>query len=202
MKYDKTLDAKRLFVRPDGEEVVDLTQQNFNPRSSTLIIEAVEVHKDFEMRPDLVAKSVYSTEEATEMLLKQSGISNPFSLEQGDLIFLQDLRDISTQFGDPVKEDNIKAIRNQYIDSTKGPEVDQNLKAFENRKKVQKPKKANTKKEGFTLPPNFAQEGEQEIKLVGGKVIYGGDVTKNQDGVEIPLSKSEFLAKILKDKKE
>jgi hypothetical protein len=198
MNYNKTIDNKKIFTRPDGQQVVDLTQQNFNPKSDITIFEIVSVPKDFEMRPDLVAKSAYSSLDSTELILKQAGISNPFTLQEGDFIFLQEFGEIQTQFGNSRKEEAAQIVRNQYIDSSKTPTVDQNLKKFEKR---EKPKAASPKKSGSPLPPNFSQEGEQEIKLVGGKVIYGGDVTKSEEELETPLSKSEYLAKLIKAKK-
>lgn len=196
MKLNKTIDNKRIFVKPDGTEILDLTQQNFNPNDNAIIYDVVKVSKDFEMRPDLVAKAAYGSIDSTDLIIKQSGFSNPFSFEENDVIFLQELRAISKQFGNVDKEEAKKIVRNQYIDSTKAPEVDDNFKKFEKR---EKPKKA-PKKNGLPLPPNFAQEGDQEIRLVGGKVIYGGDVTNTKINQEDPISKSEYLAKILKNK--
>jgi hypothetical protein len=198
MRLNKTIDNKKIFTRPDGIQIVDLTQQNFNPSSDATIIDAVKVSKDFEMRPDLVAKTAYGSIDSTDLLLKQSGFSNPFTLEENDIIFLQELREISKQFGNTDREEAKRIVRNQYIDSSKAPELDENLKKFEKR---EKPKKA-PKKSGAPLPPNFAQEGDKEIRLVGGKVIYGGDVTNNKNNQEEPISKSEYLAKLIKDKKK
>lgn len=199
MNYNKTIDNKKIFTRPDGENLIDLTQQNFNPKSSITIFEVITIPGDFEMRPDLVAKSVYSSLDSTELVLKQAGISNPFTIQEGDFIFLQELREIDTQFSNTRKEEAAQIVRNQYIDSTKVPEIDQNLKKFEKR---EKPKAASPKKSGPPLPPNFAQEGEKEIKLVGGKVVYGADVTKSQEERSMPLAKSEYLAKLIKDRNQ
>jgi hypothetical protein len=87
MNYNKTIDNKKIFTRPDGQQVVDLTQQNFNPKNDITIFEVVSVPKDFEMRPDLVAKTAYGNIDSTDLLLKQSGFSNPFTFEENDIIF-------------------------------------------------------------------------------------------------------------------
>lgn len=196
MRLNKTIDNKRIFKRPDGIELVDLTQQNFNPSDEATIVDVIKVSKDFEMRPDLLARTAYKNIDAVDLIVKQSGFSNPFTFEENDVIYLQELREISKQFGNIDKEDAKKIVRNQYIDSSKAPELDDNLRKFEKR---QKPKPA-PKKSAPPLPPNFAQEGDKEIRLVGGKVIYGGDVTDTKNFKEEPISKSEYLAKLVKGK--
>jgi hypothetical protein len=40
------------------------------------------------MRPDLVSLSMYRTIDNTELILKYSGISNPFSLDDDDVLLI------------------------------------------------------------------------------------------------------------------
>ena len=42
------------------------------------------------MRPDKVAFAEYGTDEYTEYILKYSGVSNPFYIDEDDVLFIPD----------------------------------------------------------------------------------------------------------------
>jgi len=197
MELPNTVDNKDLFTKPNGDVVVDLTQQKMTPSGEGTIYDYFYLDDDLAMRPDSVALLAYGDITATDLILKSNYISNPFSIDKYDLIFVQERRQLENQFGVAAKQKERDDIRNQYIDPSKASTKDGNLAAFDER---QKPKKS-PKKEGAALPPNFAQEGEKEFVLRGGKVIFGADVTGNStDENQVPLSKSEFLRKLAKRK--
>jgi len=192
MEFRSTIDNKRIFVYKNGEKVIDFTQQNWNPDEG-IIINAIRITDEFAMRPDLIAKLQYQDINMTDLVLKQNGISNPFSIDVNDILYFQEKRKIEKQFkrGDIAKRK--EQVRSQYIDTSKKPKTDDTLKQFENREKV--------KKKEISLPPNFANFGDQEIKLRGGKVIFGEDVTANKEVCEEkPLSKSELLKRLIKNR--
>lgn len=188
----KTIDNKRVFTKPNGDRIKDLTQQNFNPGASVNIIDYLIVSDEFAMRPDLISKFLYKDVNTVDIVLKQNGISNPFSINEGDILYVQERNDVDRNFINVNKLQAREDVRNQYIDPSKAPEVDDNLKKFAERNK---PRQA-PKKEGPPLPPNFSAPGDQEIRLRGGKVIFGEDVAGNKNVTNgEPLSKSEFLRK-------
>jgi len=196
MRLNRTIDNKRLFTKPNGDEVVDLTQQNFTPTPFVKFYDMFIVSADFVMRPDLIAVTAYRDINATDIILKQNQISNPFSIDENDLIFIQERRSIDIQFATNGLVEGKKSVRNQYIDSSKSPEIDDNLQVFNNRKKPKKGKKATP-----PLPPNFANFGDKELTFRGGKVIFGENVTENAEVCnELPLSKSEFLKRLAKNR--
>ena len=192
MYLRKTINNKRTFTKPNGDEVVDLTQQNLTPSQVVNIIDYLIVSDDFAMRPDLIAQFFYKDVNATDIVLKQNGISNPFSINENDILFIQERREIDRSFTDIGKLTAREDVRNQYIDPSKAPQLDNNLKRFDERNKP----RSSKKKDGPALPPNFSTPGDQEIRLRGGKVIYGEDVSGNRNVAnEAPISKSEFLKK-------
>jgi hypothetical protein len=197
MEFSATIDNKRIFKKPNGDEVVDFTQQRFNPGQGGTIYDYVIVSDEFSMRPDLIAQVAYSDPETLDLVMKTNAVSNPFSIDQYDIFFFQERRQLAAKFSEGAKAEVRDKIRNQYLDPSKAPVQDANLKAFNNRQKPKKPKL----KEGPALPPNYANFGDKEISLKGGKVIFGGDVTNNsQESEEKPLAKTEFLKKIARNK--
>ena len=124
--FSRSLDKKKTYIF-DGIEVVDLSESIFDPKKAmTQICTPYKVSKELEMRPDLVSKYLYGSTDYTEMLLKYSLISNPFSIERGDLIFAASLSNIYN----PVKDTEMDttgafdAVKNyhKYIDKNKVPD--------------------------------------------------------------------------------
>jgi len=196
MKLEKTIDNKRVFEKPNGDQVIDLTQQNYNPANFTKIIDYIIVSQDLAMRPDLISIAAYRDISATDLIMKQNAISNPFSIDEGEIIFIQERREINRQFKDVGRIADKNRVRTQYIDSDKAPGIDDNLEKFNIR---QKPKPGINKP--VALPPNFANFGDEEIKFRGGKVVFGEDITDNKEVCEEEtLSKSEFLKRLSKNR--
>jgi len=133
----------------------------------------------------------------TEKMLKFNDISNPFTIDTGDLLFVPDpiYANINMKFGTAAEKQKFD-IRNQYIDPEKISKLDPTLGKFDNRNK---PKKADPSKTTPPLPPNFANFGDKEIEIKGGKIYFGSAVSKNSNEVNAPLSKTEFLSKLLKN---
>jgi len=50
------------------------------------------------------------------------------------------------------------------------------------------------------LPPNFAEPGSKELKVVDGKVIFGGDVVPSSENCVDPLSKARAKSKLIENK--
>lgn len=201
MKLTRTIDTKPLIKNErDGNEIVDLTVQSVKGTTNVPTINMILVGKDEEMRIDLISKYGYGSVDFSEKVLKYNGISNPFSIEEGDFLVIpdqiqsnSDMRPAST-IDDGKKR---KDIRDQYITPEKDSNIDPRFKEFDNR---QKPKKPLPGKQGVALPPNFANIGDKEIEVKGGKIYFGPNISRNDKECEEPLSKSEFIAKLIKNK--
>ena len=193
MNLNSTVDNKDFFTKPNGDIIIDFTNQRFNPNPNGNIYDIMVTTFDFVMRPDLIAKSIYRDITSADLVMKQNSISNPFSIDEGDVFYIQEKSNIERQFSLAIKSEQRDIVRNQYIDPSKATEIDGNLKRFEDRNKPKKGKR----KDAPALPPNFANFGDKEIKLRGGKIIFGEDITANKEVCnDEPLSKSELLKRL------
>lgn len=53
------------------------------------------VNKYYVARPDLISLAVYGSDEYADIICKINGISNPFELNEGDLIYVPDIETIT-----------------------------------------------------------------------------------------------------------
>jgi hypothetical protein len=192
--FKRSIDDKPFFVRPDGEKIRDLTQSIFELKNRNYVAYNVyRIPKEYAMRPDLISKSVYNNSLYAEIILKYNGISNPFSIDEGDVILIPDLDSAQQKFkisGVGTEADKAKKIRDsyKYIDPLKRPAKSENLKKFDERQ-VNIPENS--------LPPNIAEEGTSQITKRGGRVYFGEGVeTCLQNG----MSASEFLTTVIKNR--
>lgn len=189
--FDNSLDNKPLFTRSDGQVVRDLTQSILDKTITPgLSYTAFKVPKDYVMRPDLISKAVYNTPQYAEIILKFNGISNPFSIDEGDIILVPNLdgaKEKIIKVSDGNKSD-LDKIRESYkfIDPAKIPSKSDSLLDYDGR--VLKT---------AVLPPNFSEEGTTQIIQRNGRVYFGESVaTCVQNGI----SASELLSLAIKNK--
>ena len=165
--FSNTIDNKKTYTIDDDIEVVDLADSIFEKgaviaQSGSLL----KVTKEYEMRPDLISKVLYGTEDYTEMILKYSCISNPFALEADDVIYEATL----TSILNPIKEEIVNSDKisaavkayHKYIDKKKVPTSSGSEK---NTKEIIK----------SDTEANISKTGDTGISIVNGK-IYFGDV--------------------------
>ena len=199
-----SLDRKPLFKKLDGNIIRDLTQTMFDFKSNNYLNFSVyRVPKNYEMRPDLISQSVYNNTLYAEFILKYNAISNPFSIDSGDIILIPSLDTAKQNIkkrGEEADDSDAKRIRNsyKYIDPTKAPKKDGNLNKFENRDLSSK--KGGGQLEDGALPPNIAQEGEKGITYRNGRVYFGEGIGESAC-LKNGMSSSEFLNRVIKSKK-
>jgi hypothetical protein len=187
-----------VYTKQKNVEMVDLFEQSLDIRTPQPFVNVYLVPDDTAMRIDIISQTAMGSVVQVEKMLKFNDISNPFSINTGDLLFVPDniVSDSNMRVGtgtDARKKD----IRAQYIDPSKASKLDPSLIDFDNR---EKPKKADPSKTSPPLPPNFANIGDKEIEIKGGKIVFGPNVSKNKDECEEPLTKSEFLSKLIKNR--
>ena len=194
-----SIDRKPFFKKSDGETIRDLTQTMFDFKSNTFVnFQAYRVPFEYEMRIDLISQSVYNNTLHSEYILKYNGISNPFTISNGDVILIPNLDAVK----DTVKKSGTGAarttegaenrIRNsyKYIDPTKAPTKTQEVANFNDRKL----------QEG-ALPPNIAEEGSpQQITYRNGRVYFGEGIGESAC-LKNGMTSSEFLSKVISSKK-
>lgn len=137
LKY--TVDDKQEITRKDGQKIIDFSSPSIQQDAAVNVLDYFIVRKEEQGRVDKIAMRYYGNIQNTEMLLKFNGISNPFAVEEGDILII----------GDPVSARKVMIsaavvnrgdIRKQYYQPEKEGKPDPKLKTFEKRQVV-KPNK-------------------------------------------------------------
>lgn len=189
LPFTYVIDLKIPIKTADGQEIIDLAAPSMKKNIEVKVLSYVLVRKEEEMRPDMLTQRYYGSMDNTEMLLKMNGISNPFSLQEGDLIIITDpvTGRIAMKNNTVINKGD---VRKQYFQPEKEGKPDPRLKTFDKRQRV----KPNVKKAGPALPPNYANPGDKEITIEGGKIVFGGDTSP-----DMPLEKKKFLENLKKN---
>ena len=198
-----SLDKKPFFTTGDGNIIRDLTRSMFDFSSNNYTsFNMFRISADYVMRPDLISQAVYNNILYTEYILKYNGISNPFSLQEGDVILIPTLESAikNTKTQGTSKDDPAKKLRDsyKYIDPTKIPKKDQASDDFSNRN-LKKPGTTGNLEEG-ALPPNIADEGVSQIVERNGRIYFGESIGESAC-LKNGMSSSEFLTKVIKSRK-
>ena len=193
------------LVNVNNENIIDLTYPSIRYNYDPYIEGVINVTEQLAMRPDLISRAGYSTSEYWDLILKYNAISNPFSVGPEDTLLIPSLDDMREQVAPSGVQDSVAdSTRQQYIDTSKASQSDPNLVDQENKRREAQKKKA----EGIgvpsanNLPPNIAEVGDREIIIKSGKVYFGPDISRNKAACQKPLSKSEFIAKLIKSRIE
>jgi hypothetical protein len=197
-----TLDNKPVIGTTEEDLRLDLT---YPSRSNTFVYDdtfAVEVKAGEEMRPDILSVNFFASPSYYDMILKRNGISNPFSINSGEIFFAPDLDDLMSNNAPSGRQWQAQqSVRQQYINPEKRSLTDSRLAIVEAQRLAAMRKKAETSvSAGSLLPPNIADAGDREIVVKGGKIYFGRDVVKGKEECVEPLTKSEFLARLVKNR--
>ena len=181
-------------------------ESNYLVNDSMIVI----VKKGEEMRPDMLSANFYGDTQEYDMILKHNGISNPFSINENDVFMSADVEQMRSNNTASAKLNaGVENIRQQYINVDKKSLSDTRVALVDaKRQEAEKLKILETMQKraeqsaipGTMLPPNIAAEGDREITVIGGKVYFGKDVVRGKEECAEPLSKSEFLARLIKNR--
>lgn len=219
--FVNSIDKKPLFVRPDNITLRDLTDTMFNLKNKNYVSYSVyRVPRDYVMRPDLISKVIYNNSAYAEIILKYNGISNPFTINEGDLILVPNLESAQANINKREKTgaaSGANIIRNsyKYIDPAKIPKKGKELQNFDDRQigaelGTTAPTAGQIGTGGLTvgqqvnvgtgaLPPNIAAEGTSQITYRNGRVYFGDSVATC---LKSGSSTSEFLTNVIKSKSQ
>ena len=186
------------FTEVNGEQIKDLTALSVDFRGEMSVIGTGVVSDDLVMRADLISKIYFRNINKIDYLLKFNGISNPFSIDEGDIILIPEADAMKVSLTPKRAKDASTAksdVTKKFFDPNRLSKKDKKrLEYLKNKSEAL----ANGSK--TNLPPNFAEPGAQELKVVDGKVIFGGDVVPSSENCPDPLSKARAKSKLIENK--
>lgn len=185
-------------IEKNGELIRDLTNPSVEFRGEMFVIGTAVIGRDLVMRPDLVAKEYFRNSNKFDYILKFSGVSNPFSIDEGDVLLIPSDEDMKIAFKPKTTKDpaaSQKEVAKKFFDPNRLSKKDQKRLELLKQKSTQLDNGSKT-----NLPPNFAEPGSQEITVKDGKVIFGNDVVANKANCPDPLSKARAKQKLLEQK--
>jgi hypothetical protein len=169
MLLSKILTSKKIFTISTGEVILDLVSSTFRFGETRTSAGPVIVGTDEAMRPDLIADRIYSDQSKWDIVLKFNGISNPFSLEEGEILLAPPYKTIESSVGpaiNVIEKGTEPAKRNES--AVIAPKTNKDKKRLESlRTKVSE-----------VVPPNVNLTGSKNVKVENGIITFGGDMTQ------------------------
>jgi hypothetical protein len=190
------IEAKPYRTNPNTKiSLLDLVIPSWDPRFIEYELKSIAIVTDeTEMRPDLVALSYMSESSNLGTLLKINNISNPLSLLRGEVLLVPTDKMKKSLFntGQAINNQKQKAKSFRKELQEKISQVSQERLEYLNSKNISNLTET-------PLPPNMLKEGEQQILVEGGRLIFGPDIgtcrTKTKKNVSITDIKSKLAQK-------
>ena len=191
MLLTKLLKAKKFFTKPNGDRVIDLISATFSFEKIDGYSQGfIRVQEEEAMRPDLISVRLYANQNYYETLLKYNGISNPFSLAPNDILLTPPFKSLESSI---VQPKNILEKGEEKVASNETKLLDP--KTVKDKKRLE----ALKDKVKEIVPPNVNTEGNKNVKVRDGKVIFGEDVTQiNKDNCPTPISRARLIQQLTK----
>lgn len=169
MLLSKLLNKKLKFEKKNGDVVTDLTRATFKfPVGSVAGGGLTVVKQDEQMRPDLVANRVLGKQELWDSLLKFNGVSNPFSLDVNNALYILPAGTLEKCIVSP------KIIANRGETDELNPEAITSNALVDPRTQKDRDRVINLQKKiGEVLPPNINRQGVENAIERDGKIIFG-----------------------------
>ena len=115
--------TEKLEIEKDGEQIVDLTTRSYNQIENSDYRNRYIVDSKLVMRPDLLSYEINGNLDFTD-LLKTNKISNPFTLDQDDIILLQYRGDVLLVSPKNIDSESKNDVRSFYVNPDKVSEPD------------------------------------------------------------------------------
>jgi len=172
----------------NGEEILDLTTPSVDTEVKIGFSRLIMTTEEHIMRPDLVSAMYCGNQKNMGILLKVNSISNPFSIDSNEVLFIPDSETINKlpRKQTPELQDDIrKSFRKKLQERIS--KVSEERKEYLNSVNIS---------QAAVLPPNVATEGSEQFKVENGKLIFGSDIgvcrTKIQQNKSVATIKSRF----------
>lgn len=156
----------------EGIQMIDFLENNFNVDYSypnLQIFKVILIKEEHLCRPDLISWDAYDSVDYVDVILKFNQISNPFSMEENDIIVVPSLSSALTFY----QKDKLKVSQEIYdtkalfIDPSKASQKD--LERLKQLEKIAK-RRANGSLE--IKPTNLLRTGEQPFITNGRDLIF------------------------------
>lgn len=161
---------KSIFDKPLVEDKIKMTQPTLIFVNEVGVLAEHTIEETEVCRMDLVSLKYYRDASYSDFILKFNGISNPFSMQVGDVILIPDNQATTTRVI-PFKSINANedklSIRDQFINTKRLSKKDAKRIEYLQRK-------ANLKINGSSevLPPNIKKSGDvPNIQIGNGKIV-------------------------------
>lgn len=171
----RLLDLKDEMMR-NGEFLIDFTENNFrvNYLDPDLTIKRVILVEDEQIcRLDLICFEAYGNLDYIDALLKFNQITNPFSIDEFDLILVPSEASLNKYYKKEKKLSKIiKDTKSLFLDPSKASEKDKTR--LEQLEKIAKKRKNGSV---TPKPTNLLREGEVPFSTDGRRLIFAPTVS-------------------------
>jgi hypothetical protein len=190
------IEAKPYRVDPNTKvQMLDLVVSSWDTRRIRYSLRSIAiVTEETQMRPDLIALSYMGDQSGLGTLLKLNNISNPLSVETGEILAVPGQTMIKDLFdsGQSITNQKQKAKSFRKELQEKISQVSKERLEYLNSKNISN--LADT-----PLPPNLLQDGQQQILVEGGKLLFGPDIgqcrTRSKKNISVTDIKSKLAQK-------
>lgn len=150
-----------------------------NKSNITLVNEAHVVNEDETARPDLIALQYYGNQSKLDVILKWNGISDPMSLNEGDVLEIPSANVPFFRLERPKNFDD-NPVKQQFVDGKRLSKKDQ--------RRLDALKKKYGKDN--LLPPNVIPLGKKNYEFVGTRIRMGAQAQNDAvvDGINGSLN--------------
>jgi hypothetical protein len=180
----KTLEKKKTTQEEFGDERLIMTEPTMLFKDNISIRETFYVDEYYAGRIDLVALNVYGDGAFSDQLLKFNGMSNPFAIAEGDVLYIPPADVLLKSWKKPgISVTGANAVRDKFINTKRLPIQDQKRLEYLQRKASAK---SNGAKE--ILPPNVLKSDEANVIIENGTTKVGAVLPTTADKITARLS--------------
>jgi len=180
LSIDTLRENKRVFntdqdLMNSGVGIWNLTQSSLTYSGvEAQISDVYYVNDETEMRMDLAVYTKYGSVDSFGSFLKFNSVSNPFSVESGQILYFPTKQTIDAAFQAKkqlLKGGNTNTSQGQAFRKAQENKIVKGTSDGRKKYLESKAKKLPTQ----ALPPNILQQGDRATVRVGNKIIFGPD---------------------------
>ena len=187
------IERKPFFTNPNTQErSIDLLVPSWSPRNIKYTLKSIAVvDEETEARADLLSMLYLYDQSSMGTMLKLNNISNPLSLKLGEILFIPGEQMINDLF------DSGKSITNQKQKARSFRKELQEKISQVSKDRLEYLNSKNISNLAETpLPPNLLREGQQQILVTEGKLIFGPDIGQCKSRSKKNVSVTDIKTKL------